>query len=100
MGQPREGDWSCADHGVVTPRTDTLIPTCPTCGRMALQAIRERGKSYLVYAEPSPEHCANGHPYGPGRVLLSSYSCAAGHRHRTWQCRTCDDVQQWPACEH
>src|SRR5688572_21391560 len=101
----RAGDWLCHHHGVVSPRTDTLVPSCPTCGAMALRAVQERGRDYLVYVEPAPARCAAGHPLGPGQVHLGVSPCGCppvarvdGRGHRTWRCGTCGDVQQWPPC--
>src|SRR4051794_26729220 len=105
MYEPREGDWTCRDHGTVTPRTDTIVPSCPDCGGAALEAIRSPGRSYLVYAEPAPARCVNGHQFGPGKVHLGWHACnclpalVIGHSgHATWRCMTCGNTQQWPPC--
>jgi hypothetical protein len=34
-----------------------------------------------------PQHCGNGHPITPGRVLVGNIACACGERrHLTWLC--------------
>ncbi|MFB9187310.1 hypothetical protein ACFFX1_55075 [Dactylosporangium sucinum] len=44
----------------------------------------------------APEHCHNGHPLGPYKVMLGTELCDPGtgryQRHITWTCRTCGDV--------
>ena len=101
------GAWSCPVHGIITP-ADGLVPHCDavcddgrTCMRMALVAVPKRGQpGMLEHAEPRPRQCPTGHQLGPGRMLLGHRGCqctpAGGHR--TWQCGTCGDVQQWPPC--
>jgi hypothetical protein len=42
--------------------------------------------------EVAPEHCPNGHPLGPGTVVVGwpPCQCVEGHSgHRTYYCRTC-----------
>ena len=42
---------------------------------MASRVVCERGKGYLIHAEPSPRPCANGHEYGRNRVHLGWHAC-------------------------
>ncbi len=98
----------CHQHDRITPRADTLVPSCPSCGAMALRAVRQRGAMYVVVAESSPAGCVNGHPFGPGRVRLGRTVCqcppavATGlGSHRTWLCAEpgCGARSIWPPCQ-
>jgi hypothetical protein len=72
----RAGDWTCATHGLVDPRTDGPIPACPDCGAVAMLVMMHRS-GYPVFVEPAPTHCAgpDRHPLGPGRVQLGWRAC-------------------------
>ncbi|MFD4438963.1 hypothetical protein ACFWPK_04195 [Nocardia sp. NPDC058519] len=57
------------------------------------------------WARPSPVACPNGHPLGPGQVLVGTLACLdAGGLHRLWTCRRCGTVVYWPpvtdGCDH
>lgn len=104
----REGDWVCRTHDIVTPDRSGCVPACPHCGAMVLHAVRERGRDYLMYAEPSPTHCAGPgrHLLGPGRINTGWHACGcspaarAGNKgHRSWRCGECGDEQLWPPHE-
>ena len=75
------------------------MPTCPHCGDMILQARRQPGTSYLVFAEPAPIHCdgPEHHSLGPGRMLTGWTSCECPglphHGHRLWSCTRCPSEQ-------
>jgi hypothetical protein len=44
-----------------------------------------------------PTRCHNGHPLGPGEVLVGHQACLGhGGGHTTWTCRTCDAVVYGP----
>ncbi|NKT60965.1 hypothetical protein GS885_23430 [Rhodococcus hoagii] len=44
--------------------------------------------------ERAPKQCPNGHPLGPGRVLVGWFACSCTERggHRTYDCRQCGAV--------
>lgn len=110
--RPQEGDWTCATHGLIQPRMDTLVPSCPVCGAGALRATFDRRVRYLVRVVPQPQRCSRGHELRPGQVLLGWTACAcppvraAGTGgHRSWRCTArvadgpygeCWDVLLWP----
>jgi hypothetical protein len=45
-----------------------------------------------------PTRCPNGHPLGPGAVLVGHVACLGhgGGGHTRWHCRTCDAVVYGP----
>jgi hypothetical protein len=46
----------------------------------------------MAVVEVAPEHCPNGHPLGPGTVVVGWHPCrcAEGHSgHRTYWCQEC-----------
>ena len=44
-----------------------------------------------------PSRCPNGHPLGPGQVLVGHQACLGhGGGHTTWTCRTCDQTVYGP----
>ena len=46
----------------------------------------------MAVVEVAPERCPNGHPLGPGTVVVGWHTCQCveGHSgHRTYYCRTC-----------
>jgi hypothetical protein len=44
-----------------------------------------------------PARCPNGHPLGPGDVLVGHQTCLGhGGGHTTWTCRTCDETVYGP----
>lgn len=49
------------------------------------------------WAETPPAACGNGHPFGPGLMLVGTQACGE-HRgaHRTYWCRTCGDTVYRP----
>lgn len=94
----RPGMYSCPVHGLVGPRRQ-VVPACPDCGRIAHLAVAGPAGT-VVWQEPVPATCA-----GPDRHRLkagaysigsASCSCTPAGVHRSWTCRRCGDVQQWP----
>jgi hypothetical protein len=56
----------------------------------------------MVVVEVAPEHCPNGHPLGPGTVVVGWHpcQCVEGHSgHRTYWCRTCGVTSYVPPHE-
>jgi hypothetical protein len=45
-----------------------------------------------------PSRCTEGHPLGPGQVLVGHIACMGhgGGGHTTWACQTCDDTVYGP----
>src|SRR5262245_4932723 len=52
------------------------------------ELVRKGGK----WMTDAPRSCPNGHPLGPGQVLVGHVACLGhgGGGHTTWHCRTCD----------
>ncbi|MBM4657350.1 hypothetical protein GS640_17790 [Rhodococcus hoagii] len=48
--------------------------------------------------ERAPKLCPNGHPLGPGKVLVGWFACACTERggHRTYDCLTCGAILYRP----
>jgi hypothetical protein len=56
--------------------------------------VRSTTDAWIVLA---PQHCPNGHCFGPGKTLVGYAACAGhGGGHTTWTCRTCDTTVYGP----
>jgi hypothetical protein len=55
----------------------------------------------MAVVEVAPEHCPNGHPLGPGTVVMGWHPCDCVERggHRTYWCRTCKVTMYEPPHE-
>jgi len=72
--------------------------------RVAAPRPTSRAGPWGELAEIAPEHCPNGHPFGPNRVLVgwAPCSCPGTARgrggHRTYSCRACGATIYRPEC--
>ena len=71
----------------------------PSAARLILgsvygELVRRRGK----WMTDAPSRCPNGHPLGPGQVLVGHVACLGhgGGGHTSWHCRTCDATVYGP----
>ncbi|MCW2689882.1 MAG: hypothetical protein JWR37_4772, partial [Mycobacterium sp.] len=55
--------------------------------------LTETGAGWAV--QP-PTECVNGHPLGPGLVLVGHQPCDCRGSHLGWTCRICDATFYWP----
>ena len=92
----RPGQWWCNTHGVVTPHRGGVVPACPACMVMVVQAVTT--PTGIICREPHPDRCRNGHGLSAGRMLIGWVGCRCNPEggHRNWTCRECSDVQSWP----
>lgn len=93
----RPGRHYCPEHGEVRPHHE-LVPACPQCGRGA--HVGARTPEGVQTREVIPSTCGGEPPHrlGPLTVLLGTRACgcAPDGMHRTWTCRECGDVREWP----
>lgn len=53
---------------------------------------------FMLWTEDAPTRCPNGHPLGPGRVLVGWQAPTHGtleQGSRTHECRECGAVTRW-----
>lgn len=48
------------------------------------------------WAVTPPSECINGHPLGPGEVLVGNEPCTCQGGHMGWTCRRCGETFLWP----
>jgi hypothetical protein len=61
--------------------------------RNVIGELHETPKGWLLQA---PTECINGHPLGPGRMLVGHQRCTCRGGHLSWTCLTCDATFYWP----